>query len=320
MKAEIGTDILVAKTFLENGNAIAIPTETVYGLAANALNELAVAKIFQIKNRPFFNPLIIHLSDIEAIGRYVKKIPEEAIRLFEEFSPGALTILLEKSDLLPDIVTAGSTKVAVRIPDHPLILKLLQTLDYPLAAPSANPFGYVSPTTSQHVVDQLGSQIPYILEGGPCKVGLESTIVGFENGQGVIYRLGGVAVEEIKRVVGSELVFKTSVEHIPIAPGMLKSHYSPHKAFYVGEIKVLLKDFTNRRVGVISFTEPFFQAEVNYILSKTGDLAEAASNLFSAIRKLDESDIEVIIAEWLPERGLGRDINDRLNRARLKFD
>lgn len=319
MKAEIGTDINKAKSFLENGHVISIPTETVYGLAANATDVQAVAQIFQIKNRPYFNPLIIHVPSVQAVELYTNNIPDQAYELLKAFSPGPLTVLLPKSDLVPDIVTAGSERVAIRIPDHLLALELLQSINFPLAAPSANPFGYVSPTTVSHVFEQLGSQIPYILDGGPSKVGVESTIVGFENHEIVIYRLGGVTVEEIEKKVG-KVMLNTSVDHIPDAPGMLKSHYSPQKRFYVGNIDEMLNNLTSKKVGVISFQKPYPMADVNCILSKNGDLTEAASHLFSYLRQLDGADIEVILAEWLPEIGLGRAINDRLNRARLKFD
>ena len=320
MAAVIGEDIVFAKSVLDTGNVVAIPTETVYGLAANATNALAVVKIFQIKNRPFFNPLIIHLPSVEKAEKYTKDVPALAYDLFAKFSPGPLTILLEKSDDLPGIVTAGSPRVAVRIPDHALTLQLLNSLDYPLAAPSANPFGYVSPTTAQHVADQLGSEIPYILNGGPSDVGVESTIIGFEDGQTVVYRLGGLAIEEIEKITG-KVTYKTAVEHVPDAPGMLKSHYSPNKEFIVGDIDELLKKQINRSVGVISFSKPYLADNVhNFILSPNGSLEEAAANLFAAIRMLDDSRMDVIIAEWLPENGLGRAINDRLHRARLKND
>ncbi len=320
MSAIIGEDIIRAKSILDGGGVVAIPTETVYGLAANATDPLAVAKIFQVKNRPFFNPLIIHLPDIGKVEKYTKNIPSLAYDLWEKFSPGPLTILLEKVDNLPDIVTAGSPRVAVRIPDQPLTLQLLKRLDYPLAAPSANPFGYVSPTTAQHVADQLGDQIPYILNGGSSSVGVESTIIGFEDGETIIYRLGGTAIEEIEKVT-RRVAYKTSVENIPDAPGMLKSHYSPNKGFIVGNIEELLKLQAGRSIGIISFSKPYLFKDVqNFVLSPKGSLEEAASNLFAAMRSLDDSKVNVILAEWLPDHGLGKAINDRLNRARLKND
>ena len=172
-----GTDIEKAKQFLMNGELVAIPTETVYGLAANALNEEAVIKIFEVKNRPSFNPLIIHCDSWQTAQQYVQQVPEKAHLLAEKFTPGPLTFLLAKRNIIPDLVTAGSEKVAIRIPNHPLALALLQSLDFPLAAPSANPFGYISPTTAAHVFENLNEKIPYILDGGSATIGLESTIM-----------------------------------------------------------------------------------------------------------------------------------------------
>ena len=189
----IGTALSTAIELLRRDEVVAIPTETVYGLAGNALYPKAIASIFEIKNRPRFDPLIVHASSVERLSQYANAFPEAARRLADQFMPGPLTLLLDKAAIIPDLVTAGSPRVALRVPNHPLTLSLLQQLDFPLAAPSANPFGYISPTTAQHVADQLGSQIPYILDGGPCQVGVESTIVGFEDGQAVVYRKGGGA-------------------------------------------------------------------------------------------------------------------------------
>ena len=201
--AEIGTDILKAKNLLEHGELVAIPTETVYGLAGNALNASAVAKIFSVKNRPAFDPLIVHVPNVNAVYEYVAEIPEKAYALAQRFWPGPLTLLLQKKSIIPDLVTAGLETVGVRCPDHPLTQDLLKILSFPLAAPSANPFGYVSPTTPAHVDEQLGDKIKYILDGGKCEVGIESTIVGMENGEVVVYRMGGLSTEEIESVVGN---------------------------------------------------------------------------------------------------------------------
>jgi len=174
MQTITGTNIIKAKQFLNTGEVVAIPTETVYGLAANALDTAAVIKIFEVKNRPSFNPLIVHCDSWQAAQNYVEHIPVKANLLAENFTPGPLTFLLPKKNNIPDLVTAGSEKVAIRVPNHPLTLSLLQSLDFPLAAPSANPFGYISPTTAKHVWESLNGKIPYILDGGAAKVGLES--------------------------------------------------------------------------------------------------------------------------------------------------
>src|ERR1035437_8374682 len=200
--SKIGIDIEKAKQILQEGGLVAIPTETVYGLAANALNKDAVFKIIEAKNRPHFDPLIIHTDSIEKVKLHVSDFPQWAQQLANAFWPGPLTLLLPKKNSIPDLVTSGLPQVAVRIPNHPLTLQLLKSLDFPLAAPSANPFGYVSPTNAEHVAAQLQGSVDYILDGGPCDVGIESTIVGFEDGKITIYRLGGLAIEDIEKLVG----------------------------------------------------------------------------------------------------------------------
>lgn len=308
-----GNDINKAKDLLVNGGLVAIPTETVYGLAANALDKKAVLRIFETKNRPFFDPLIIHTNSIEKVKLFIAEMPEKAMLLAQSFWPGPLTLLLPKSAIIPDLVTSGLDRVAVRIPDHLLTLQLLESIDFPLAAPSANPFGYVSPTTAKHVQAQLGDKLPYILDGGDCAVGIESTIVGFENGETVVYRLGGLAVEEIERIAG-QVKFQVNHSSDPKAPGQLKSHYAPRKPLIVGDVEKLIAENSVKHIGVISFRKAYPVA-VNKILSPGGSLEEAAHGLFSAIRELDEADVELILAEKFPETFLGRAINDRLQRA-----
>lgn len=314
--AETGRDISKAKQLLQSGELVAIPTETVYGLAANALMSEAVVRIFQVKNRPTFNPLIIHSNSIEKVRQYVADLPEKALELAKVFWPGPITMLLVKNEIVPDLVTAGSDLVAVRIPHHPLTLELLQSLDFPLAAPSANPFGYISPTAAEHVNKQLGGKIPYILDGGPCEVGIESTIIGFDAVRPVIYRLGGISVEDIENVIGKVDVKRHSSSQ-PKSPGMLKSHYAPSKKVILGNIEKLIRKHREEDFGIISFrdTYPGAPAERQVALSESGDLKEAATKLFAALRYLDKLPINYIFAELLPEYGLGRAINDRLKRA-----
>lgn len=315
--AIISKSIDEAKNWLEAGNIVSIPTETVYGLAGNALNEEAVTKIFTTKERPSFDPLIVHIGRMEDLKTYAKDIPKEAYILAEKFWPGALSILLPKTESIPYLVTSGLDTVAIRMPNHPLTLELLQHLDFPLAAPSANPFGYISPTSAKHVEDQMGDKIPFILDGGPCSVGVESTIVGWEDGQLTIYRLGGVSVEEIEEVLGQTVLQKSHSSSNPQAPGMLKSHYAPSKPFYLGNLDDLLEEFEDEVVGVIAFRDELLDIdeEDQIVLSPSGDLEEAARNLFSALRKMDDLDIDVILAEPVPNIGLGKAINDRLKRA-----
>jgi L-threonylcarbamoyladenylate synthase len=312
---EIGTDLAKAKQLLEQGELVAIPTETVYGLAGNGLDSTAVAKIYNAKNRPQFNPLILHVGSIEQMGKWVEEIPDVCRLLIQHFSPGPITYLLPKSAQVPDLITAGSSRVAIRIPAHPITLQLLNTLEFPLAAPSANPSGYVSPVSSQHVFEGLNGRIPYIIEGGACKIGLESTIVGFEDDKVIVHRLGGIAIEEIQVVCNVEVVLQLSHAQ-PTAPGQLKSHYATKKLLLQGDVRENLNLYAGKKVGILSFnTNYYVPNSIEHVLSPNGDLSEAASGLFSAMRSLDQSDAEIILAEFFPNEGLGKAINDRLARA-----
>ncbi len=318
--AEIGTDVNKAVKILKEGNLIGLPTETVYGLAGNALNAEAVASIFSTKNRPSFDPLILHTHSINELGKYVSKVPEAAQILAQRLWPGPLTLLLKKKDIIPDLVTSGMDTVAVRIPNKALTLKLLEQLDFPLVAPSANPFGYVSPTRAQHVEDQLGDKIDYILDGGDCEVGIESTIVGFDEDRPVIHRLGGISKEKIESLIG-KVDLKPHSTSNPKAPGMLASHYSPGKPVVIGNIPALQKELgESTHVGAISFKDKIsnISDEKQVVLSMEGNLSEAAKNLFAALRHLDKQEIDLILAELVPDHGLGRAINDRLKRASAK--
>jgi L-threonylcarbamoyladenylate synthase len=316
--AEIGVDIERAAAFLRQGKLVAIPTETVYGLAGNALDLKSVSSIFETKNRPSFDPLILHVASLEQLSPFVSEFPEKLKQLAEAFWPGPLTVLLPRKASVPDLVTSGLGRVAVRVPNHPLTLALLAQLDFPLAAPSANPFGYISPTQAAHVAAQLGLQIPYILDGGACAVGLESTIVGMEGEQVVIYRLGGLELSEIESLVGQVTVQVHSTSN-PSAPGQLASHYAPRKPIFLGNLTELVPQLIQqeKKVGVLSFSShfPSLPADRQVILSATQDLKEAAQRLFMAMRLLDEGEAELIVAELVPEIGLGRAINDRLKRA-----
>ncbi len=314
--AEIGKDIQKAKDFLEKDELVAIPTETVYGLAANALNPIAVAKIFEAKERPTFDPLIVHTHSLQEVYKFVTNIHPALLKLAEAFWPGPLTLLLPKKEIIPSLVTSGLDRVGVRVPNHSLTLDLLSQLNFPLAAPSANPFGYISPTTAMHVEKQLGTKIPYILDGGSCEVGLESTIVGEENGEIIIYRLGGLSVDEIETIVGKVSV-QLNQSSNPKAPGQLKSHYAPKKPVYIGNLNELQKQYSDKKIGAIVFGNDIKLNESILImnLSSTKNYQEASANLFSFLRELDEADVDVIITELVPEVGLGLAINDRLKRA-----
>ena len=314
--AEIGKDIPKAASLLKQGKLVAIPTETVYGLAGNALDVDAITKIFVTKNRPYFDPLIVHVHDAVAAKDYTTNIPAKATELMRRFWPGPLTVLLPKKNVIPDLVTAGLDRVGLRCPDHAMTLELMRVISFPLAAPSANPFGYVSPTSPKHVNDQLGDAIEYILDGGECKVGIESTIVAFEGDQPVIYRLGGLRVEDIEIVVGPVQVKTNSVSN-PEVPGQLQSHYSPHKPILIGDIRQLILENKSKAIGVLSFKKLDLPLDIVKViaLSNAGDLNQAAQKLFSALRELDDTKIDLIVTEFVPNIDLGRAINDRLRRA-----
>jgi L-threonylcarbamoyladenylate synthase len=311
----IGKDIDYVAKLLSNGGIVAIPTETVYGLAANAFDATAVVKIFEAKKRPFFDPLIVHTHSIERVVEFVLEVPDLVKQLYQKFSPGPLTILLKRNaDIIPDIVTSGLDTVAVRIPNHPLTLQLLEQLPFPLAAPSANPFGYVSPTTAQHVVDQLGNEVPYILDGGACDVGVESTIISVEGNKIVIHRLGGVTVDDLK-AFASIVELRINSSSNPVAPGTLESHYSPNKRLYYEDAIPTGVNLENAFYIGYNKYHSDIKKEHQLLLSEKGDLAEAAHNLFAALRNADKVAEGDIIIAHLPNIGLGMAINDRLNRA-----
>jgi len=312
----IGDDIQKAIGFLKEGNVVALPTETVYGLAANALNAEAIAKVYSVKNRPSLNPLIVHVSNFEEAKKYVTNFPDDAEKLAEAFWPGPLTLLLPKNELIQDIVTAGSNLVALRVPNHPKTLEVLNQLDFPLVAPSANPYQFISPTEAAHVEDQLGDKIPYILDGGPCKFGIESSIVGFKDGEPLIFRLGSLSVEKISKAINKTVRLNTS-DGNAVAPGMQKLHYAPSKKFFLGNLIQLTTIFKSKKLGVLSFSKPIKGNNIvlNKVLSPKENIAEAGSNLFAYLRELEKADVDAIVSERVPSNGIGNAINDRLERA-----
>lgn len=315
----IGKDIGLAEKYLREGKCVGIPTETVYGLAANAFDSVAVASVFRIKNRPSFDPLILHVDSLEKVKSLISYFPPKAQLLATNFWPGPLTMVLPKASHVPYDVTSGLETVGVRIPSHPLTLELLSKLDFPLAAPSANPFGYVSPTSAQHVADSLGDKPAYILDGGSCERGIESTIIGFEGDEPVLYRLGSLAVTEIEEVVGP-IQRKLNTSSNPQAPGQLKMHYAPKVKLLNISVEEALKTYASDRIGQISLQESSAKLlnKNCLVLSQSGDLYEAAHNLFASLRKLDSLDVDVAVFEYLEDKGIGAAINDRLRRASAK--
>jgi L-threonylcarbamoyladenylate synthase len=316
--APIGTDVAKAAVLLREGKLVAIPTETVYGLAGNALDNAALSMIFLTKGRPHFDPLIVHIPDMEAVHLYAREFPEGAQKLAERFWPGPLTLVLPKREIIPDLVSAGGPTVALRVPNHPLTQELLHKSGLPLAAPSANPFGYISPTRPEHVAAQLGDRIAYILDGGPCKIGLESTVVSFAGPVPEILRLGGLDPEDIRAII-PKLRLNLSTSANPVAPGQLDKHYAPRtRLVLAADIRQYIAHHQlSDKTALLLFhhSVPDWPAEHQYVLSTSGTTMEAAQHLFALMRQLDTLGYELIIAEEAPETGLGPAINDRLRRA-----
>lgn len=288
------------------GNLIAIPTETVYGLGANAIDENAVLKIYEVKKRPLFDPLIVHIKNIKEIKKYVDDIPNEVYKLAEKFSPGPITYILKKNEKIPDIVTSGLDTVALRIPSHPLFQKILKKCGVPIAAPSANMFGKISPTSAEDVYKELKGKVNYILDGGQCEFGIESTVVSFIDDEIRILRPGFITKRDIEKVLRKKVILsrdktrKGKSKNDLYSPGMLKNHYSPDTPLYITDN---INDFIDqKRVGLID-------------LSGFEDLNEVAINLFAELRRFDEKGFDYLVIEKVKNKGLGVAINDRLEKA-----
>lgn len=313
-------DIIKAIALLNASETIAIPTETVYGLAANAFDEIAIKKIFETKGRPLFNPLIVHIHSIDYLDKVANSIPPKAQVLAEHFWPGSLTLVLPKNHNIPDLVTAGKSTVAVRVPNHPLTLELLYNLDFPLVAPSANPFGSISPTTAQHVSDYFQERIPLILDGGACQNGIESTIIGFEGDDPILYRLGALSLDEIESVIG-KVKIKNTNEISPEAPGMLLKHYAPStETIIVDAIENFIQNNQTKNIGTLTFHKAVSSENVVHqeIVSPQKNYKEAAAELYKAMHRLDKMNLNLIVVERFPNESLGQSINDRLERATKK--
>ncbi len=307
-------NIREAAAILQQGGLVAFPTETVYGLGANALNPAAVAQIFEVKNRPFFDPLIVHVADRSEVEKFAF-VSEQAKQLLEVFCPGPLTLVLKRKNNIPDLVTSGLPTVAIRVPAHPVALALIRESGFPIAAPSANPFGFLSPTTAQHVEASLGDKVAMVLDGGVCETGVESTIVDVSGEKPALLRPGGIPVEEIERVIGFLEVPEAGTK--PTAPGQLEQHYAPRTPLRILSLDQIVKHPKLSSAGILLLknAREKISAKACEVLSPKGSLNEAAQNLFAALHRLDESGADVIFAEPVPETGLGRAIMDRLRRA-----
>lgn len=306
----------LAASLLTQENVVAIPTETVYGLAGNMLSQKAVERIYSLKQRPLSNPLIVHVSGFDQLHEWVTNIPPALETLARTYWPGPLTLLLDKTRAVPDRITAGSQQVAVRVPSHPIALALLQQIDFPLVAPSANPFTRISPTTAEHVRTYFGEQLPFVLDGGPCAVGLESTIVGMQEGRVILYRQGAIGLTAIEELLQNKVErYAAQRGHTP-TPGLSPRHYAPLTRTVLCERGDIQKIYSGHS-AVIVFTTPVagILPENQFILSPSGSLSEAGQQLYTLLHVLDKSGYENIICERLPSAGIGDAINDRLQRA-----
>ncbi|HSN03882.1 MAG TPA: L-threonylcarbamoyladenylate synthase [Nitrospira sp.] len=307
----------LAAGVIRNGGLVAFPTETVYGLGCDALNPDAVTRIFEAKQRPSFDPLIVHIADRSALETLIPLLSTRERRLMEAFWPGPLTLVLPKHARVPDLVTAGLPTVAVRMPSHPVAQTLIREAGVPIAAPSANPFGYVSPTCAQHVVDGLGDRVDLILDGGPCPIGVESTIVSMGGTWPELLRPGSITIAALRKVIGP--VVRATPNQTLIAPGHLPRHYAtltPMTILAGPGIELVAPD--HERVGLLAISQPNHRDDrlcAMEVLSATGDLREAARNLFAALRRLDALGLDRLYAESCDERGLGLAIMDRLRRC-----
>lgn len=340
------SDLAEAARALREGKLVAIPTETVYGLGANVFDEKAVARVFEAKARPTFDPLIVHIARIEDLHMVAREVPERALTLARALWPGPLTMILPKKLEVPDIATAGLPTVAVRFPSNSVARRIIELSGIPVAAPSANPFGYISPTTAEHVISALGDRVDFVVDDGPCTVGVESTVIDMTGVRPVLLRPGGMPLESIEAVIGPVVIPKRAGHHVGEAlssPGQSLSHYAPSAPLYLFEMggleaglhalngaqtdastlagrqdiahPAIALVYTQARACEIEALRAFDAVEP---LAPSGDLKEAAARLFSLLHEFDARHFRAIYAERVPEEGLGRAINDRLYRASKK--
>lgn len=317
MKFPPWTSVSEAARLLKEGEVVAIPTETVYGLAGNAFEPKALAKIFAAKERPTFDPLIVHIADIAQLTDIAKDIPDSAYKLAEAYWPGPMTIILPKKDCIPDLCTSALPSVAVRFPSHPIAQAIIKESGLPLAAPSANLFKHVSPTTAEHVAAQLADRIAGIVDGGPCSVGVESSIISLV-GEPTVMRPGAITPEMFKAILGEvKIKESTSKPGQPmLAPGQCDTHYRPQVPLYYGEVPAgyTLPEHTVR----IAFGNQAGAIPATVNLSATGDMVEATSKLYAFMHDLDKSEYNLILVDPIPNTGVGMALNDRLKRASIK--
>lgn len=306
-----------AAAMIRRGELVAFPTETVYGLGANATNPMAISKIFEVKGRPRFDPLIVHVSSPNEATALWTECPREVQSLMTSFWPGPLTLVLPKTTRIPDIVTAGLPTVAVRMPDHAIALSLIQKAGCPIAAPSANRFNRPSPTTAQAVEEELGQKVDLILDGGPARIGVESTVLSFKDGKFYLLRPGGIPLESLQEKVGP--IQRPPTQNALESPGMLERHYAPTTPLYIlreGDLNETLTSSLQGEIGFLSLNQSIeYPFAHECILSPSENLVEAASRFFQCIRELDTLRLGAIVAMPFPVEGLGLALMDRLNRA-----
>ncbi|RJP73327.1 MAG: threonylcarbamoyl-AMP synthase [Ignavibacteriales bacterium] len=302
-----------AAQIIKSGGLVAFPTETVYGLGADGLNPIAVAKIFEAKKRPTFNPLILHIAEKNWFTKLASSIDENVELLIEKFMPGPLTLVLPKKDIVPDIVTSGNSTVAIRMPNHLVALELIKEAGTPIAAPSANKFGHLSPTEAIHVQKYLGSKVDLIIDGGKCSVGIESTIIQYEEGNFYLLRHGGISKEDLEKITGKFSNKKLDADK-PNSPGQLPFHYSPNTPLKFYDESLLDE---SKNIGALFFREKTdnFNYKIERVLSPSGNLREAAANLFLILHEFETLDLDLILVEKIEQSGLGSAIMDRLTKA-----
>lgn len=307
-----------AAQIIRSGGLVAFPTETVYGLGANALNPIAVAKIFELKERPSFDPLIVHIASVDDLKTLTKNADRNVNRLAEKFWPGPLTIVLPKSKLVPDIVTSGLNTVGIRMPDNEIALKLIRAANCPIAAPSANKFGKLSPVSAEHVKKQLPN-VDCVLDGGNTSVGIESTIVSIEGNVCTLLRPGVITIADIENALPNLFIFNSEKPDKLIAPGLLKSHYSPVKPLYIIDKQVIQIPASSGLIVHGKKKIILTESKIIYT-SQTFNHLEIAANLFSALHAMeDDENIKQIFIEPVPEVGLGLAIMDRIKKAAYKY-
>lgn len=304
--------------WLKNDEVVVIPTETVYGLGASIESETAILKIFEIKQRPLSNPLIVHIESVNDFSKYAQTVPDEVYQLATAFCPGPISFVLPAVASLSPLLLGGQPTVALRIPQHPIALQLIRELGTPIAAPSANRYKGLSATTANAVALAMPELKNRIIDGGRCAAGVESTIIGFENNLPVIYRMGSITNEQIEAVLGKKITYKGHATGLPQAPGMQLRHYAPQTPMVVtNDINEVVERLSPARIAVVNFRHPVSHPSIvmQEVLSPTGNFREAAYQLYHVLGKLDAAEADFIVAEWLPDSDVGKAINDKLRRG-----